>query len=286
MNRNALLAGVVALLTSGCLGTSIQPGYMGLKYVVLDEPALQKEPRAEGFYFQWPWNEMVSYDVTWQSQDEEVAVLTEDDLHVMTTVTVTFRPKIKELYELHTKLGRTYYADVIRPAFVTLARSEFARHKHNDLAKHSPKIEEQVLSQLTKALRGKPLEIGRVSVKHIKFDAMVTDSISKKLAMEQKAEQKEFELKIASREAEIARAEAQGVSDSVRIRATGEAKAIVIKGKAQGEAQAAIVKTLTTQYLQYKAFDSKTTRYYFVPVGKDGLPLIINAEAAGARRRR
>ena len=50
----------------------------------------------------------------------------------------------------------------------------------------------------------------------------------------------------------------------------------MLKGDAQARAQQAISKTLDRQYLQYKAFDSKGSQYYFVPVGKDGLPLIID----------
>lgn len=258
-----------------------------MKYIVLDEPALRKETRAEGFYFQWWWNDMVSYDVTWQSRDENVEVLTADDLHVPTTATVTYRPVAERIHELHIEIGPTYYEDVISPAFVTLLRSEFANYKHNNLARESPKIEREVLSKLKVALQGKPLDIDQVAIAHIQFDKAVTKSISEKLVMEQEAEQKTFELEIAKQDAEIARTNAQGRGDAIRIQAEGEAQAIVIKGKAQGEAQEAVTKTLTTEYLQYKAFDGTATRYYFVPIGKDGLPLIINAESApvaGSRR--
>jgi hypothetical protein len=31
---------------------------------------------------------------------------------------------------------------------------------------------------------------------------------------------------------------------------------------------------------RYKAFDNDATRYYFVPTGKDGLPIILNAEGS------
>tara|TARA_B100000965_G_scaffold280561_1_gene238416 strand:- start:1072 stop:1956 length:885 start_codon:yes stop_codon:yes gene_type:complete len=284
--RGIGLALMALLATTGCAGTTVKPGEMGLKYVVLDEPALQAEVRPEGFYFQWPWNDMVIYDVTWQSRDEEVAVLTADDLHVPTTVTVTFRPESKRLHDLHTLIGPTYYEDVIRPALVTLARSEFALHKHNDLAREGPKIEQEVLKKLRELLKGKPLELEQVAIKHIQYDQLVTRSISDKLAMEQKAKQKEFELKVAERDAEIARTRAKGISDAVAIRAEGDSKAIVLRGEAQAKAQEAIDKTLTQKYIQYRAFEGDNTRYYFVPIGKDGLPLIVNAEAAPSSGRR
>lgn len=277
-----LSVAIMGALTTGC-GTIINAGELGLKSIVLSEPALETEVRPEGFYFQWPWNDIVTYDVTWQSRDEEVQVLTADDLHVPTTVTVTFRPESKRLHDLHTQIGRSYYEDVIRPVFMTLARSEFALHKHNDLAREGSRIEQKVMTKLKAALEGKPLEIDRVIIKHIRYDPLVTRSISEKLAMEQKAKQKGFELKVAEREAEIARARAKGLSDAAAIRAEGESKAIVLRGEAQAKAQEAIGKTLSAQYIQYKAFEGNKASYYFVPIGKNGLPLIINTEPKRGR---
>lgn len=267
-------------LLAGCgtLGTTVKPGNMGIKYDVLHEPALKKEVRTEGFYWQWPWNKMVSYDVTWQSKSEQVDILTGDDLHIKTTVTVTFRPDREKLYELTTQIGSDYYNQVIRPPFVTLTRSEFARHLHNDLARKSPKIESEILEHLRQALTGKLLEIDRISINHIEYDRAVTRAISSKIATEQMVEQKLFEVKVSESDAEIVRYAARGQADAIRINAEGEAAAIILKGNAQAKAQEAITKTLTAKYLQYKAFDNPATRYYFVPIGKDGMPLIINAD--------
>jgi regulator of protease activity HflC (stomatin/prohibitin superfamily) len=106
----------------------------------------------------------------------------------------------------------------------------------------------------------------------------VTTAISRKVATKQQAEQKKVEVEIANRDAEIARTTAQGRSDAVRIQAEGEAAAVVAKGKAQAEAQEAVAKTLTRQYLQFKAFDNPNTSYVFVPTGKDGMPVIFNAQ--------
>ncbi len=72
--------------------------------------------------------------------------------------------------------------------------------------------------------------------------------------------------------------------DVTRIRAEGDAKAIVLKGEAK--AQDAVAKTLTTSYLQYKAFDSPATRYYFVATGKNGMPIIVGTDASSSPKAR
>lgn len=172
---------------------------------------------------------------------------------------------------------------MIRPPFLTLARSEFSRHAHNDLAKDGPAIEQQMLTKLREAVASKPIEIDRVSINHIEFDRTVTAAISAKLASAQRLEQKEFELKIAERDGEIARTAARGRADVIRTEAQGEAEATVVKGQAQAHAQADITKTLTANYLRYKAFDNDATRYYFVPVGRDGMPILVSTDSAAAQ---
>lgn len=279
MARTLGLAVMVAFL-AGCT-TYVKPGDAGLRYRSFHRPALQQTPKSEGLYWRWPWNSVKIYDITWQSKSEPVEILTADDLHVQTTVTVTFRPNLAKLYELATQLGPSYYDQVIRPPFMTISRNEFAQHIHNQLAKESQAIEKNILDKLRVATEGKPIEIDQVSIDHIQYDRSVTEAISTKIATEQQVEQKELEVKVAEQEAEIARSQARGEADAVRINAEGEAEAIVIKGEAQAKAQASINQTLTPEYIRYKAFDGAATRYYFVPVGKDGLPLIIDASDRG-----
>lgn len=267
----------LALVVLTACGATVLAGQRGLKYRALQTPALEKTPRPEGFYWLWPWNEMITYTVTWQSRTENLEILTADDLHVATKVTVTFRPQKDRIYELHTEIGRAYYEDVVRPSFLAIARSEFARHRHNDLARDEPQIEQNVLERLRGAIAARPIEIDRVSINHVEYDRNLAQAISSKLATAQKVDQKDAEVKIAERDAEIARTSAKGRSDAVRIEAEGQAAALVLKGDAQARAQSAITKTLTPEYLRYKAFDNDATRYYFVPVGKDGMPIIIDA---------
>lgn len=263
----------MSLALIGC-GTTIQPGQRGIAYKAFG--GLQRAVYGEGFHFRWPWNGFVRYDVTWQSKTEEVQILTADALHVMTRVTVTYRPRADQLYDLATQIGPKYYDDVIRPAFLTIARGEFAAHEHNVLAVDGPRIEDAVLSRLRAAVEHKPLEIDRISIDHIEFDRTVTAAIAAKVGAQQLIGQKDNELEIAKRQAEIARTTASGQADAARIAADGEAAAIVARGAAQAKAQAEITKTLTPRYLSYKAFDNPATRYYFVPIGRNGLPILVD----------
>lgn len=270
-----LLAITAFSLLLGC-GVTIRPGGAGLKYKALRNPALGHHIYDSGYYALWAWNRMIVYDITTQSQTMEVHVLTKDNLHVPATVTVTYHPERSKLYELHTEIGPNYYEELIGPAFVTLVRAEFSHHFHNDLSSESSQIESQVKSRLQEMVEKRYLIIDQVAINHIDYDDMVTHAISSKIATKQQAEQKAIEVEIASRNAEIARTTAQGISDATRIQAEGDAAGIVLRGKAQAESQEAINKTLTPRYLQYKAFDQRNPTYFFIPMGKDGLPIMLN----------
>lgn len=285
--KSALLIASLATST-GCIGTSVRPGQRGLEYLPLHSEGLQKKVLPEGFHFQWPWNSIVKFDVRWRSTTETVDVLTKDNLHISTRVTITYRPDEAQLYRLATEIGSGYYEKVVRPPFVTLSRGEFSRHLHNDIPTDSQAIELAIANAVQRSIAKQPLQIARVSIDHVEYDRMVTDSISRKIAMQQTAEQKQYEQKIAERDADIVRTRAHGEADAVEIRATsearaievraaGEAKAIELKGKAQAVAQASVAKTLTPRYLQFKAFDNPATRYFFVPTGKNGMPLLFSA---------
>lgn len=275
MAMKLALLGVLTAGLAGC-GSTVRPGQRGVKYWSLGT-GLQKEVKREGFYFLWPWNDMVKYDVTWQSRTEKLEILTADALHIQTSVTVTFRPRADQIYALHTELGPQYYERVVRPSFLAISRSEFARHEHDALARDEPEIERRILEVLRTVIDGKPIEVDKVAIEHVEYDKNLSAAISTKLATAQKVEQKNAEVQIALRDAEIARTLAKGRSDAVRIEAEGESAAIVLKGEAQKRAQAEITKTLTASYLRYKAFDGDATRFYFVPVGKDGMPIIVDA---------
>jgi regulator of protease activity HflC (stomatin/prohibitin superfamily) len=274
----------LALFAVGC-GTTVRPGQAGVRYSGWGA-GLQKDVKNEGFYFQWPWNDVFVYDITWTSKTEEVEALTADSLHVPVKVTVTYRPRRAELPRLATELGRSYYEQVIEPSFLTLTRAEFARYRHNELGLNSPAIEQSIADKLRSVISSKPIEIDRVAISHIQYDGHVTAAISEKRAAVERVDQKASELLIAAQDAEIARTAARGQADALRINAQGQADAIVVRGEAQARAQDEIGKTLTTSYLKYKAFDNDSTRYYFVPVGKDGLPIIVGTDDAPRRPRR
>ena len=258
--QHAIIVSLLAVvLLVGC-GTTIPGGYEGLHwgtYSGVDTTVYGNE-----FKWEWVWNSVILYDVRWKTQSEKVDILSLDDLHMEVEVALRLRPKPDELYFLHTEIGQQYYEQVVQQQFRSIARAVFSQYRYTDIPKESLKIQNAILAQLKENLKNKHLDLDAVEIKHVDYPERVKQAADLKLATEQKLLQKEFELKIAEKDATIK----------------------IIDAKGQQTAQKIIDSTLTPTYLQYRALDiqkalasGSNASFYFVPVGVNGIPIILEA---------
>lgn len=267
------------LTVSGLLGcgTTVAAGKMGLKWNPRTT-GLDDKPLREGFHWHMPWNDVFTYSVQWQSFTEKIDVLTRDDLHIQAEATLVVRPMAKELYQLQREIGPDFYPRIAKAEFLAVVRSTVANYAMVEVPEKSPEIEVKVLQSLRERILGKHLELDNVTISDIDFTSGVLRAIETKLAKEQEKIQKEFELEIAGKEAEIAGARAKGEAEAMQIRAAGEAEAQKIRAAGQAESQKMIDQTLTSRFLQFKASDSPNSKFIYVPTGKEGLPIIVTPE--------
>ena len=250
---------VLAFAVVGC--AVIKPGQQAMKWSPYGKGLKTEKIYNDGIVWNWPWNGIVSYSTQWQTYSENVAILTKDELHINLTVSVTLRPIESELPKLELEVGGNYYNNVVRPEFISLTRNVFSNYDYTVVSPKSPEIESIIFKELVEVVKGKHLEFDNVTIDHIVYPPVVTSAVNRKLAVEQDIEQKDYEIEIAEKEAEIQRIRARGQRDSQKIIDSG----------------------LTRTYLQYKALEvqdklstSNNAKFYFIPVGKDGLPIIID----------
>ncbi len=255
----AIIALVSVLAFTGCAST-IRPGNQGLMWRPWSSGLERDELYIDGVVWHWPWNNVLEYEIQWNSYQEDVKILTADDLHMTVAVTVILRPIPQQLPQLALEVGPNYYNRLVRPEFYTIARNVMANYNHNKLPEDSPGIEKEILAGLRKRLHGKYIEFDSVVLDHIMYSPLVTSAADKKLATLQRLEQKEYELGIAEKDAEIQ----------------------IILAIGQRDAQKIINEGLTKKYLQFKSVEvqemlsrSNNATFYFIPLGEDGLPVII-----------
>jgi regulator of protease activity HflC (stomatin/prohibitin superfamily) len=178
-------------------------------------------------------------------------------------LSVTIKPKPEELPSLILEVGEDYYEKIIKPNFYSITRGTMAKYNYEEISAQSLEIEKEITAALEKRLEGKHIILDKVTLDHIMYSPVVTRATDEKLATKQKLEQKKIETQIAEKEAEIQRIEAAG----------------------QRDAQQIIDQGLTQKYLQFKALEvqdklseSDNAKFFFIPMGSDGLPVIINAD--------
>ncbi len=258
--KNGIYALGIIVSLSAC--TVVKPGYNAMKWKPWGQGLVTEKIYDDGPIWHWPWVGVVKYNTQWQTFSEEISVLTQDELHISITMSVTLRPILANLPELELQVGQDYYRSVVKPEFVSSATSVFSHYPYSEVSPKSPEIEAKVYKYIKDKVQGKYLEFDNVTLDHVVYPRVVSSAVNNKLAVQQDIEQKDYEIEIAEKEAEIQRILARG----------------------QRDAQTIIDSSLTNKYLQFKALEvqnklstSTNAKFYFVPMGKDGLPIIIDS---------
>ena len=280
LSRVIVLVIPILLLMYGC-GRTVDPGKRGLRWSPLSG-GLMKESLRDGFYWRAPWNDVFTYDVRYQSFTEKVDALTADDLSVTLHAAITMSPIAEEVYFLAQEVGNNWYQQLVRPQFLSAVRGVVAQYTMITLPERSSEIGNKIEAVMVESLKGRHLDVYSVALSEIEFPQMVLKSIEQKQAKEQEKKQKEFEVLIAQRNAEIARIQAKGEGDALQIRAEGESESLRIRAKGQSQAQELITKTLTPEYLKFKLYENPSTKTIIVP-DKLNVPIIVNPGAEHSR---
>jgi regulator of protease activity HflC (stomatin/prohibitin superfamily) len=266
MNCRLFFVMIITLaLNLNCI-TIIDPGEVGLMWKPYSS-GLGQKPLESRVQFYLPWNSVFTYSIQWRSYQEKVEVLTRDDLTIVVTAQLIARAKQNELYELQMEIGTDYYEKVLRPQFRTSIRNIMSAYNMVSISKETPNVSSQIKKILQDKLHDKHVDIDDVIIDDVEYSPSILKAIETKLTKQQEQEQMKFEINIAKRDAEI----------NV-ISAEGKAKAILVEAEAQAKAQRMINESLTQKYIQYKAVTNPNNKMIIVPSGKDGLPLILNAE--------
>ncbi|TGK22015.1 prohibitin family protein [Leptospira fluminis] len=257
----ALLTIPYLILQLGC--TTISPGQAGIVFAPF-ENKIQKDILTAGTYSISPTKTVFVYNLQWEPYKETIDVITRDDLRIDVIASITIRPIQSQIINLHTEVGPQYYTNVVRQDFRTSVRNAFTNYPMIQISKNNQQIVKEIKTMMEDKLSARHIEIGNVNIDDISFSRQVMDAIQKKLTKEQELETMKFEIAIQKKDNEIARMNAQRDAEIVTIKAKAEADAIKI-----------VNDSLSSKYIQYKAYDSPQNKLIFVPVGPNGLPVTV-----------
>ena len=262
--------GIISLILILSSITVIPAGEVGVRVLFgnVKEGTLQS-----GFHIKNPFLRIVKMDTRTQiytmvgtpeegaiKGDDTMSALTSDGLSVGMDLTIRYHLMQEKAPEVYENIGRDYVEKIIRPSSRTAIRVAAVNFTATDI--YSTKREEVILAiekELMEDFEDKGVILEKVQLRNVTLPTRVTDAIEKKLQADQEAQQMEFVLIKAEKEAEVKIVEANGLAEAQRI----------------------INTSLTDRYLQHEAIqaqskmaDSPNHTQVYIPVGNNGIPLV------------
>ncbi|MDP8225403.1 MAG: prohibitin family protein [Candidatus Lernaella stagnicola] len=252
-----LLIMVLGVL-SGC-GKTIPAGHRGV-YFNWRAGTDTGTALTEGWNWLAPWNRIYLYDVRVKDQQEDLSILTRDQLNIKCDLSIRFQPVADKVGILHQNIGPEYYTTIVRPTVRNVTREVIAGYDSIDAYTKRSEIQDTIFKGVVAKLDQKPIAISAIMLRNMDFPRSVTDAIERKLAMKQEAEKMKFVLEKERLEAERKRVEARGIADF---------QIIVTKG-------------INENLLRWKGIEatlklaeSQNSKVVVIGGAGDGLPLIL-----------
>ena len=247
---------------------SIKPGELGVLYARFRGGTQLQQTYDEGLHLIQPWNIMYIYDVRVQEETQNIDVLTVDGLTINVQISLRFQLFRDRLPELHQEIGPNYREKVVLPIMNSAVRQTIGSYRPDDLYSTArQELQDQMLVDAVEEMGRIPILIQGFVVKSITLPEVLRDSIERKLVAEQNYLRYKY----------------------ILLEAQQEARRKTIEGEGIKAYQMLVNEYMTQNFLRYegikatKDLASSSNAKIVVIGGKDGLPVILNADSpAGA----
>lgn len=215
--KQVLLLAVVSMMLTGCGMRIVEDGQTGIK---TDLGKIQDQPLQTGMHFYFP---LITNIEVWNTKTQEIKetanVPSSEGLISTLDVSVLFSVPADKAVHVRKTVGR-YYVNVVLEPYVregirNIVSGFEVKALFNDQSRK--KISMNILSFLKEKVEPRGIIIEDVLLRDVRLPEMFAQSISMKLRTEQEAQQKDFELQKAKKDAEIEVARANGVAQSNKI---------------------------------------------------------------------
>lgn len=214
-----------------------------------------------GFHTKAPWNELIVFEVSEITSEENMDINDKNGLPIHVDVTVRYTPYIDKIGHIYEKFRTDYAERLVIPEVRSMTRQVLARYTAEEIySTKRAEVENNVKIETEKVLNANYVEAKAVLIRSIKLPEQIRMSIESKLQQQQEALAYQYRLDKEKSEAE-----------RKRIAAEGESRANNI-----------INNSLTDKLLKMRGIEatlelakSPNTKVIVVGSGKDGLPMIL-----------
>lgn len=244
---------------------TIGPGHTGVLYRRFLGGTVTDKVFPEGTHFIFPWDTLFIFDVRIHEEQHTFRVLTQNGLMLELDISLLYHPDKDRLPELLVSIGGNYAEKVIAPSLRSAVLRVAARHEKSDF--YSPltsNIQDAILVNIVEAVGRRPLTIDNFFLRTVRLPEEVNIAINEKFVAQQQVERQAFKVEEAAQ----------------RFRST------LIEAEAVRMSQQLVNADMTENFLRWKGIEatrllaaSPNSKFVIVG-GKDGLPIILNPEAA------
>jgi len=191
--------------------------------------------------------------------DDSIEVKGKDGAVGRVDATLLFHVEATQASRLYRETGADYTAKIVRTNARTCVRDGFTEFNMIEAATTARAQVQSTINQCLKNnLEPRGLTIESFQLRGVRVDDNVQKAIDSKVAAQQQAEQKQFELQAARQDAERKRIEAQAVSDGQQIVKCGAKSAVNDQGQTVVTALSGTEcqNQLTPEYLQWFYVDT------------------------------
>jgi regulator of protease activity HflC (stomatin/prohibitin superfamily) len=151
-------------------------------------------------------------------RDDSLDAPTSDGQQVKVDATVIFRIDPKNAPEVYKSIGADYVDKLIRPYSRSQIRMVISRYTAPAIYSENRQEAETIMTkELADMLRPKNIIIDKILLRTVVFSPEYSQAIEAKVIAEQKVKQAEYEVKVASQQAQAKIAEAKGLAEAQQL---------------------------------------------------------------------
>ena len=218
----------------------------------------------EGLHLIFPWNKMYIYNVRIQEVSPTLHVLAKTGLKVNLYLSIRYAPKSTFLGMLHQRVGPDYVNIVIIPEIEAVLREIIGTMNADQIYTTGRTVIVKAINQAIEQVEQRYIDVDDVLIKKIELPESVEKTIRFKIEQKHLVDAHTFIVEKEKKEAERKRIEGEGIRDQLKIisSAIPEGQILTWKGI---QATQEIAK-------------SDNAKVIIIGGGKDGLPIILNAD--------
>jgi len=154
--------------------------------------------------------------------DDAVATLSRDQLILKFDVSVWYHLDPSQAINVYSNIGLNYEEVIVRPAIRTALVNAATKFDASDvMSLQRDAYTKTVTDLLLQELNGKGVILDNVLIRNVEPPTIVSDAIAAKLKASQEAQQMEYTIQYAQKEAQRKAIEAQGISNAQKIIGNG-----------------------------------------------------------------